>query len=357
MRNVDIYQIQNANFTPIYNNLNIFTKVLFKEVDTINHNYAASLNTWRKILHIHHDFLNRLKKQFNADDDFIIQVINNVINYNLINIDLDTKFTFSNENKTFKEWSLSRSLSKYDCLFVYYAYGPNTLYQILNINPIPKCVLKQAPKQIINNKINNEININNIRINDKNNINNNGINNKNNNEININDAGINNDNDTIINWKNNGILITYNNITNNRYGWTKLITGITHNYAMVLLKNNPNKFFNKLKIKPNTVNYFKINDIYATYEQWSLFINEPRTYLEDMIMSMGQQYTYNFLYTTIVNNTDFITKKKLITINNESNTLFGWAKKINKSESYLYILNKNQGMDYVVKYIKKHLKA
>jgi len=335
MRNIDIYQIQNANFTPIYNNLNIFTKVLFKEADTINHNYAASLNTWRKILHIHHDFLNRLKKQFNANDDFIIQVINNIINYNLINIDLDTKFTFSNENKTFKEWSLSRSLSKYDCLFVYYAYGPNTLYQILNTNQIPKCVLKQKPKlkRIINNKIND------------------GENNSNKN----NNDNKNNDNDVIINWKSNGKLITYNNITNNRYGWTKLIASITHDYAMILLKNNPNNFFNKLKIKPNTINYFKINDIYATYEQWSLFINKSRTYLEDMIMSMGRQYTYNFLYTTVVDNTDFITKKKLITINNESNTLFGWARKINKSASYIYYLSINYGLDYAIKYIKKKL--
>lgn len=292
------YSIQNANFTSLYNSLSIFTQVIFDEADTINHKYTASLNLWRKVLHIENNFLYQLKNQFDANKSLITQAINNIINYNLINVNTRTKLTFNNETKTITEWSKQTVFSQYDCLYIYYIYGLKTLEKIIFAN-MPS--------------------------------------------INVE-----------VNWQTNGKLITYNNITNNISGWAKLVN-LNNNYVYQLISTEPEAFFKKLKEKPNNNRIFKINGLYATYEQWSLFINKPKTYLDNMCYSMGYKYTYNFLYATVVNNQDFITKNKTVTVNNKSLTLYGWAKKINRSPSLLYNLNKTYGIDYVIDYINKRL--
>jgi len=294
-----IYKIHNVNFTAIYNKLSVFDRVVFKEADTINHIYTASLYLWSKVLHVKNSYLYKLKTEFKVDDLFIIQTINNIINYNLIGIDINTKLSFMNETKALKKWSLSKSFPVWECLYIYYSYGPDVLQKVLFTDNINNTYKAQ--------------------------------------------------------WKSNGILITYNHITNNISGWVKLMSDISAANARYLLKFKPDIFFKKLGIESNNNHYFNINGICATYKQWSLFINKPRTYLEDMEYAMGRKYTYNFLYTTVVDNIDFITRNKEITINNESLTLYGWAKKLHKNRNTYYALAKNHGIDYAIKILYRQL--
>ena len=285
------YSIENANFTPMFNKLNIFTQVVFVNADVKNHKYTASLSLWRRVLHVENNYLYRLRTQFNADKSLIIQTINNIINYNLTNINFNTKLTFNNETKTLTEWSKQTTFSPQDCLYIYYTYGPDILEKILFADKLGLKNLfitsnftknSSATSSFIKNSFtNNSTNSTIIK------------------------------NNTTVNWQSNGKLITYNNITNNISGWAKLST-MTYNYVHRMIADEPEAFFSKLKEKPNDDKVFKINGIYATYEQWSLFINKPKTYLDTMCYAMGYQYTYNFLYATVVNNQDFITRNKTI---------------------------------------------
>lgn len=158
-------------------------------------------------------------------------------------------------------------------------------------------------------------------------------------------------NNYVINLIPMGKLITINDITNNISGWNKL-TGI---YIPCI---DVNQYIEKIKqflsIKLDN-DYFEINNLYANYQQWSLFINKDKNYLERMIAKMGYNYTKQYLYNLIVNNESFITYSKNIIINNESHTILGWAKKINKSANYMYKLNKRYGMDYVINYINRSI--
>lgn len=343
------YSIENANFTPMFNKLNIFTQVVFVNADVKNHKYTASLSLWRRILHVENNYLYRLRTQFNADKSLIIQTINNIINYNLTNVNFNTKLTFNNETKTLTEWSKQTTFSPQDCLYVYYTYGPDILEKILFANT--SFTDKSVPKDLSftsNFTKNSSVTNNSI----ENSFTSNFTKNSSTTSSSINSTTI--KNNTTVNWQSSGKLITYNNITNNISGWAKLST-MTYNYVHKMIADEPEAFFSKLKEKPNDDRVFKINGIYATYEQWSLFINKPKTYLDTMCYAMGYQYTHNFLYATVVNNQDFITRNKTITINNEAKTLNNWAKQINKAASYLYYLNKTHGLDYTINYINNCL--
>ena len=74
--------------------------------------------------------------------------------------------------------------------------------------------------------------------------------------------------------------------------------------------------------KQNNTNFITINGLCALTTNWSLFINEDKHYLSNMISSMGYEYTVNYLYELVNNNQNIIRNCKIITIKGESLTLY-----------------------------------
>ena len=295
------YTIQNSNFINIYNSLNANNKSTFRKVDIKAHEYSASLLLWQKVLKIHNNFLYILHNKLKADDAFIIKTINNIINNNLINInDMEYPLVIKNDKKTLAQWNKTINLPKHHCLYLLYILGIDSV------------------KEIISSFYDNYHNTSSL---------------------------------IDINLQNTGILLTYNDITNNIYGWKKLLQRDYVTILSSMKKNTIKQLFSILHIKPQINNFFEINGIYASYENWSMFINENKNYLEDMVYSMGYNYARNHLYNKVVNNTEFITKHIEITINNQTLSIYKWAQKINKSTSYLYNLRSRYGIEYVINYI------
>ena len=308
---INNYQIQNSKFTTIYNSLSIFDKVVFHKANTTTHEYSGTLNLWQKVLKLKNNILYRLYNEFGIDNSIMINTINNIINHNLTNIKATNYFlTINDDKKSLKQWNETLSLPQGHCLYMLYMFGESTLKKIIIslYNAQPSNI-----KPVNTEKI-------------------------------------------TINFCETGTLLTYRNITNNLSGWQKILN---HNlyYIKTMLANNQLEYlFHDMLIKPRISNIFEINGIYASYENWSLFINKHKSYLEDMIHSMGYNYTRNYLYNTIVNNTDFITQHTEITIDNQSLSIYQWSKKIKKSASYLYNLRTKYGIEYVIKYICERLK-
>lgn len=153
-----------------------------------------------------------------------------------------------------------------------------------------------------------------------------------------------------------GYIITVNNISNNINKWSILC-----NYAGNYLYKLQGKFGNQhlinfiqLKLfnnKQNDTNFITINDLCALATNWSLFINEDKYYLSNMISSMGYEYTVNYLYKLINNNKNIVNNCKTITINGESLTLYCWAKKLKLNVATFYALKAKCGLDYTIKVI------
>ena len=325
------YTIINPNFDSIYDKLTVFDQYNFSRADKSTHQYKASLHHWQNIFNTTNKFLYRMKNQYSIEE--INKVINNIINDNLININ-----NIQIEEKTLVAWAKQLHQRKY--YFHYYCYQYGLEKTKLHIQEMIKNFTKNshpAKKEKINSIKTNEIK---SASNEVNNI-----------------IQIDNNIKDKVTLTAIGKLFTINNITNNIRGWAKLLN-TNSQYLYILSQKSNDKviaFIKRRLKKKNDDNYIEVNGLYATYQQWSLFINQHKLFLNDMIYKMGFDYTKQYLYNTVINNQNFITSCKTITINNESCTLFSWAKKINKQATNLYQLNKTHGLDYVINYIKKHL--
>ena len=157
-----------------------------------------------------------------------------------------------------------------------------------------------------------------------------------------------------------GNMLTINNITNNFNRWNKLC-GFTNNHLyMLLYRGNKDMVIEAIKsslsqAKETSNIYIEINNLYATCQQWAKFINKPKYYFNNMINKMGYNYTRNYLL-QLINNKEFACiNRNMITINNESHTLYGWAKRLNKHKSVFYTYHRLYGMEYTINFIIKNL--
>ena len=103
---------------------------------------------------------------------------------------------------------------------------------------------------------------------------------------------------------------------------------------------------------------FTVNDICATWNDWSVFIGKPRLYFEQLVHTMGEKYAYQHLQTLLSVNTSFSKNQSVcITIDGTTHSLYYWSRIINCNTSLLYNMKQRRGLDTVMNYIRNQLNS
>ena len=259
--------------------------------------YLLKTSTLAKLGNIPYQFFNKLSKRQKRN------IFLNVIKNNLQDIN-NFKLTINNEERTLIEWNQFLHKPKFALMNYCYLHG---------INKTKKYI--QDYMQNIHN--------------------------------------------TIVTQALLGNSITINGITNNLNRWSKLCNFDSSHLYILLYKYDENFVKNTIKkvlsdsTRKSNKLYIEIKGLYATYIQWAQFMNLSEHIFKQMLHNMGYDYTRKYLIKLI---TIKFPVRKLITINNESHTLYGWAKRLNRQSNYFYPIYKSYGLEYVINLISNLLK-
>ena len=160
----------------------------------------------------------------------------------------------------------------------------------------------------------------------------------------------------IIDFKPHGKILTINNISNTYIKWS-IFAGKSISYVNSLINvKGEQETIEILKVLLNSpINCeesLDINNIKRSYSEWSLFCNKSVSYVYDIIKKYGTIYAKKHII-DLLSTDHFLNKTMLITINNQTASLYKWARLINTSSCVLYNIRNINGLDAVIKYIKQ----
>lgn len=167
-----------------------------------------------------------------------------------------------------------------------------------------------------------------------------------------------------VNLQSRAKTLVINNISNSYPNWANISgTGLAYLYQQseqVAVQYIQKALTNKaIILKKNLVkNIFTINDISATWEDWSVFIGKSRLYFEQLVHVIGEKYAYQHLQTLLSINLNFSKDRSVrITIDGVTRSLYYWSRIINCNASLLYNMKQRRGLDTVINYIRNKLNS